>query len=115
MTAEPAGDIRQMEGEAAPPLKNGELVFEEPWESRAFGIAVALEAQGAYPWRDFRDELVEEIAHADSHGETTTYYQRWLEALESLLLKKGLISAEDLAARHEEYASGLHDEDGHIH
>jgi nitrile hydratase accessory protein len=115
MTSEPAGDVRQMEGPAAVPLKNGELVFEEPWESRAFGIAVALEAQGAYPWRAFRDELVEEIAHAESHNEETTYYQRWLEALEQLLLKQGVITAADLEARHEEYASGLHDEDGHIH
>jgi nitrile hydratase accessory protein len=115
VTTEDAGDIRQMDGPAALPLKNGELVFEAPWESRAFGIAVALEAQGAYPWRAFRDELVEEIAHAESHGEESTYYERWLEALEQLLLKQNLITAEDLAARHEEYASGLHDEDGHIH
>ena len=114
MTSEEAGDIRQMDGPAALPLKNGELVFEAPWESRAFGIAVALEAQGAYPWRAFRDELVEEIAHAESHGEESTYYERWLEALEQLLLKQGLVTSEDIEARHEEYASGLHDEDGHL-
>jgi nitrile hydratase accessory protein len=114
MTSGEAGDIRQMDGPAALPLKNGELVFEEPWESRAFGIAVALEAQGTYAWRAFRDELVEEIAHADSHGEDTTYYERWLEALESLVLKQGLVTPDDLEARVEEYASGLHDEDGHL-
>ena len=38
MTSEPAGDIRQMDGPAALPLKNGELVFEEPWQGRVFGI-----------------------------------------------------------------------------
>ena len=114
MTSEPAGDIRQMDGPAAVPLKNGELVFEAPWESRAFGIAVALEAQGAYEWRAFRDELIDEIAHAESHGEVSTYYECWLEALEQLLLKKELLSPEELEARHAEYVAGLHDEDGHI-
>ena len=114
MTSEPAGDIRQMEGEAAPPLKNGELVFEAPWESRAFGMAVALEAQGQYPWRAFRDRLVEEIAGAERSGDESTYYERWLASLEKLLLTEGLISPAELEARHEEYASGLHDEDGHI-
>ena len=34
--------IANMEGSAALPRKNGELVFEAPWEGRAFGIAVAL-------------------------------------------------------------------------
>ena len=29
-------------GAAAPPRSNGELVFEAPWESRSFGMAVAL-------------------------------------------------------------------------
>ena len=32
----------EAEGPAAPPRANGELVFEAPWESRAFGIAIAL-------------------------------------------------------------------------
>ena len=31
-----------IEGSAAPPRANGELVFAEPWESRAFAMAVAL-------------------------------------------------------------------------
>ena len=30
-----------IEGPAAPPRSNGELVFAEPWESRAFGMAVS--------------------------------------------------------------------------
>lgn len=114
MTSDGAGDVRQMDGPAAMPLKNGELLFDEPWESRAFGIAVALEAQGAYPWRAFRDELAEEIARAESQGEGSTYYERWLGALESLLLKHGIVAPEELAARRQEYADGLHDEDGHL-
>ena len=47
--ARPA-DLR---GDLALPRANGELVFAQPWQARAFGIAVALNESGAYPWRDF--------------------------------------------------------------
>ena len=33
-------------GPAAPPRDNGELVFAAPWESRAFGLALALNEAG---------------------------------------------------------------------
>lgn len=31
-----------MSGAAALPRRNGELVFEAPWQGRAFGLALAL-------------------------------------------------------------------------
>ena len=34
--------VLEIDGPAAPPRDNGELVFAEPWESRAFGLAVTL-------------------------------------------------------------------------
>ena len=37
--------VAVMEGAAALPRKNGELVFEEPWQGRVFGMAVALHEQ----------------------------------------------------------------------
>ncbi len=39
-----------MEGDVALPRSNGELVFNVPWEGRAFGIAVALKDSGLYRW-----------------------------------------------------------------
>ena len=50
--------VADMEGPAALPRENGELVFEAPWEGRAFGIAVALAEQGRYEWEDFRQWLI---------------------------------------------------------
>jgi hypothetical protein len=35
-----------VEGPAAPPRSNGELAFAAPWESRAFGLAMALHDGG---------------------------------------------------------------------
>ena len=76
-------------GPAAPPRSNGELVFTEPWESRAFGMAVALADAGAFTWDAFRDRLVDRIAAWEAeHGleEPFSYYACWLDALEDVLV-----------------------------
>lgn len=88
------------------PRKNGELVFEAPWQSRAFGMAVALNQRGTYVWDEFRRRLVAEIAH-DPDCE---YYGSWLGALEGLVLDQGLLSAEALERRTAEYARQERDE-----
>ena len=51
-------------GPAAIPRRNGEPVFNEPWESRVFGAAVALCERGLFEWDEFRDRLIAEIASA---------------------------------------------------
>ena len=40
--------IADMDAQIALPRQNGELVFQTPWEARAFGMAVALDENGAY-------------------------------------------------------------------
>jgi nitrile hydratase accessory protein len=92
--------VAYLEGEAALPRKNGELVFAAPWEGRAFGLAVLLSEKGAYAWDDFRTRLVGEIAQG---GEA--YYESWLDALESLLLARGLVNREEVTKRAEEYVA----------
>jgi nitrile hydratase accessory protein len=104
-----------MEGETALPRQNGELVFEAPWEGRAFGIAVALNEQAVYPWRSFRDALVERIAADEAADKPSTYYERWLASLETLLLQQGIVTKAELDARVAEYASGQRDDDWEPH
>ena len=110
-------EVANMEGVEALPRKNGELVFDALWEGRVFGMAVALNDQGAYPWRDFRDQLVERISEADASGDESTYYERFLAAFERLALEKGLVTNDELEKRTQEYASGERDdfEDDHDH
>lgn len=93
-------------GPAAPPRANGELVFEAPWESRAFGIAVRLQEQGLFGWDEFRERLIDEIARFErAHPEARSaaagyrYYERWLAALERLLADKGLCAPAELSRR----------------
>ena len=103
------------EGPASAPRQNGELVFEAPWEGRAFGMAVALSDQQVYEWDEFRTLLIDEIAEADARGAESTYYQRWLAALERTLLARGVLTTPELEKRTAEYAAGERDDDDHDH
>ena len=71
MTARSLGTVGVLDvyGPASPPRSNGELVFAEPWESRAFGLALALHDGGAFEWEDFRQELIATIAAWDERLE----------------------------------------------
>jgi nitrile hydratase accessory protein len=114
MSTSPDRQISNMDGYVALPRKNGELVFEAPWESRAFGMAVALNEGGFYHWHDFHDSLVAEIAAAEQSGAPSKYYERWLASLEKLAIAKGFITLEELEKRTGEYASGeCNDDDSH--
>jgi nitrile hydratase accessory protein len=88
-------------GPAAIPRRNGEPVFNEPWESRIFGAAVALCERGLFEWDEFRERLIAEITAADigrdsSTGPQSTYYERFLSALERLLVDKGICAKEEI-------------------
>ncbi|MBP1155600.1 MULTISPECIES: nitrile hydratase accessory protein [unclassified Paenibacillus] len=94
-----------------PPRKNGELNFQEPWESRSFGMAIALYDQKHYTsWDDFRTRLVEEIGEWESaeskDAEAWNYYDHWMAALERLVVETGMIDQKDIDVRTEEFLSG---------
>lgn len=90
------GVVAVMEGQAALPRKNGELVFDEPWQGRAFGMAVALHEGGAYDWEEFRQELIAQIAAAETRPGPFVYYEVWLATFEALLAAKGIVSPGEL-------------------
>lgn len=114
---EPAGDLEpsrlvsNMEGPIAAPRKNGELVFEAPWEGRVFGMAVALYDQRLYAWEEFQKSLIDEIARAgDEQPGSARYYERWLACFERLLAEKGMVRPEELDDRTEAFEFGERDE-----
>lgn len=105
-----------LDGPVELPRSNGELVFTKPWESRAFGIAVALCDEGLLEWDAFRDELISEIARGDARGgqgqpAVDDYYLRWLVALERLLERRRLVAPADVRRR----ADHLRRLDDHSH
>jgi len=91
----PVGDeVARMSGPAALPRRNGELVFEAPWQGRALGMALAVVERLGLPWRTFQERLIAEIgARPDA-----AYYDCWLAALEQLVVECGAASAAELAA-----------------
>jgi nitrile hydratase accessory protein len=70
-------------------------VFEEPWQAKAFAIAVALHERGLYTWQEWSETLGARIATADDDG--AEYYSNWLAALEDLLAEKGVTTAAETA------------------
>ena len=103
----------ELGGVAPLPRSNGELVFAEPWESRAFGMAVGLHAQGLFAWEEFRHALIERIRVWESTdtGEPYVYYEHWLGALEDVLTRSGVVRAQDIRAAVEAQSARSHDAD----
>ena len=107
--------VLDVDGPAAPPRSNGELVFGEPWESRAFGLALTLHAGGRFEWEDFRRHLIAAIAEWErdhDDDEPWSYYACWLTALERVLVQRGLVADGEVAARVVAFAARPH---GHDH
>jgi cobaltochelatase CobN len=88
--------VAVMEDRAALPRKNGELVFEEPWQGRVFGMAVALHERGLFEWEEFRRALIARIADAEARPGPFVYYEIWLRTFEDLLAGKGLVTGAEL-------------------
>ena len=82
------------------PLDEEGPVFKEPWEARAFAMAVQLQEQGLFTWNEWAEQLGEAIEAARRDGDADrgdTYYKHWLACLETLARKKGLVTLESLA------------------
>ena len=103
-------EIADTRGRAAPPRKNGELVFNAPWEGRAFGMALAVRAHHSFPWRRLQSLLEEHITAAGPTNDGSRYYEHWMASLEELLVQRGLVSRADLDRRAHEYLDGKRDD-----
>lgn len=86
MTSQVQQRVSRMVGATALPRRNGELVFDAPWEGRAFAMAVAAVDRLGLDWDEFRGRLMAEIASEPARP----YYERWLAALEALLAAHGI-------------------------
>ncbi|MCY3927159.1 MAG: nitrile hydratase accessory protein [Acidobacteria bacterium] len=86
------------DGAAAPPRENGELAFDAPWESRLFGLTMALVEGGQLDWEMFRGRLIARITDWEtrSRDETWDYWQRWREAFEDSLELAGLVERPEI-------------------
>ena len=87
-----------VQGSAAPPRLNGELVFERPWERDVFGLAMALLERQVISWSEFQPRLIEVIARGADSDHEASYYTCWAAALERVLADKGILDPGALEA-----------------
>ena len=117
---------QELTGDLAPPMANGEIVFDEPWQGRVFGMAKAMADSGSFTWDEFRTHLVfvikswEQVNTGEYH-----YYEHFQAAFERLLVDRDLIDEDALQERTRDYLArppghdhghdhGHHD-DKHLH
>jgi nitrile hydratase accessory protein len=77
-------------------LDGAESAFTAPWEAQAFAMAVMLHQRGMFTWSEWAQTLSAEIRRAQTLGDSDTgrtYYHHWLNALEKLVVAKGVTSA----------------------
>jgi len=113
----------ELTGAVAPPMINGELAFDAPWQGRVFGMARGLAERGVFEWDAFRARLIEQIASFDrtlDHDAAVSglstphfhYYHHFLRALESLLVDGSIIAPGELLERVRAFGERPH---GHDH
>jgi nitrile hydratase accessory protein len=115
--------------------------FCEPWQAQVFALAVQLSEAGHFTWTEWSEHFGAHLkAAAAARGpldeftpmpavDSPEYYDVWLDALESLLVQRGLARAGELAELKEAWTEaylqtphgmpvelgGDHDHDGHAH
>ena len=108
-----------LEAGLEPPMANGEITFEAPWQGRVFGMARVLAEQGYFSWDEFRAHLIEQIGDWDRSsaaaepGAEYRYYDHFLAALQSLLGEKQMLDKALLEDRFRAFAARPHDHDHH--
>lgn len=70
------------------PQRPDDQPFTEPWQARAFALAVVTAEEMGVPWDEFRDRLKAAIAERPD----LSYYEAWLDALERLVDDAGRLA-----------------------
>ena len=84
----------------SPPRLDGKLLFTNRWERDVFGLALSLSKAGCFEWEAFRQCLIASIARWEAldcaNQPRWDYYERFLEALLSVIESSGMLSAAEL-------------------
>ncbi len=91
-----AHDLGGMHGLGPIDAEKDEPVFHAEWERRCFAITVAAGFLGQ--WNIDMGRYARERMHPAEYL-STSYYEHWLHGLQLLLVEKGLLTEEEIAAR----------------
>ena len=98
-------DMGGMDGFGKVEPEPNEPMFHTRWESRVLAMVRAMGAAGAFnidTSRFYREALPPHVYL------TSSYYKKWLLGLEDMLLDKGVIAKEDIAAAHAVTPASVH-------
>jgi hypothetical protein len=92
-----AQDLGGMMGFGPVAIEADEPWFHAAWERRAFGITLAIGATGT--WNLDMSRHARESLHPADYL-MSSYYEIWTKGVEKLVVQTGLVSEEELQARH---------------
>ena len=82
------------------------LGFGQPWHAEAFGTSLALSQAGLFSWDEWVETFSREIRanpqRPDEDSEAA-YYRQWLAALEAVLTRHAMLTAEEIAEKAEHW------------
>jgi nitrile hydratase len=88
-------DVGGMMGFGPISPERDEPIFHADWEKRAIGVVIAAGGMGHWSLDESRSAR-ETRTPSDYYG--SSYYEIWIKALETLLLRHGFVTAADLEA-----------------
>ena len=97
-------DLGGMHGVGSIAVEENEPVFHADWEKRVFSMFFGLAPHGFYNLDEFRHGIERMGASAYL---TTSYYEHWLTSYETLLVERGVITAQEYEQRCREIAQEL--------
>jgi nitrile hydratase subunit beta len=87
-------DVGGMQGFGPVEQEADEPPFHADWEAHVFALNRALLARGVYNLDEFRD-AIERMPPQQYLA--SSYYERWFHAVTTLLVDKGVLSAQEVA------------------
>ena len=88
-------DVGGVDGFGPVDVSDDAQPFHEDWEAHVFAMNGALVAKGVYNLDEFRD-AVERIPPRAYLA--ASYYERWFIAIHDLLVRKGVVTSEEIDA-----------------
>ena len=91
-----------MSGNAILSRSDNDPPFQEPWQAQVLATALGLQEAGiitAFEWSGALGAAIKRARVAGDPDEGNTYYHHVLDALETLIHEKNLVSADELSNR----------------
>ena len=107
-------------GNPSLPLDADAASFPAPWAARAFAMTRTLSIGGHFTWAEWAQALgrelhLHQVSFQSQMSDDLAYYRCWVNALESLLQGKGLLSSSSLQSAASAAVANWPHPDHHAH